>query len=123
LFTHKSVPVIFEPPFTYVHTHTHTHIYIYICTYITSCLHTHRRTRAHSLQQAYTLHACLYKSHMKGTGCLLQYRSMETPDTRKESVNTAHSACGARFAFIGTLVATLSQINIPIVNTRTSLPL
>jgi len=54
---------------------------------------------------------------------LLQYRSVETPDTRKESVNTAHSVCGARFAFIGTLVATLSQINIPIVNTRTSLPL
>ena len=89
-------------------THTHTHT------------HTHPRAR---LQKAYYLQACLYKSHMKGTGCLLRYRSMETPGTRKESVNTAHSACGARFAFIGTLVATLSQINIPIVNTRTSLPL
>ena len=40
LFTHKSVPVIFEPPcvcvciyiYMYMYTHTHTHIYIYIYT-------------------------------------------------------------------------------------------
>ena len=32
LFTHKSVPVIFEPPCIYIHIYTHTHIYI--CTYI-----------------------------------------------------------------------------------------
>ena len=39
LFTHKSVPVIFEPPCSYMHICTHTRIHTYIHAYIQTCVH------------------------------------------------------------------------------------
>ena len=51
LFTHKSVPVIFEPPCTCIHTYVHTHIHTYVV-----------RTYIHT----YILVSCLIFTHLQG---------------------------------------------------------
>ena len=52
LFTHKSVPVIFEPPciHTYIHTYMHAYIHTYIHTYILThtYIHTYIQTYIHT---------------------------------------------------------------------------